>query len=161
SAISNHPVPLLSMTELISRSQSAKARWAVRSAHVLSRGLISGHWQRGDAKSGDFRAMSPRFQEGNVERNLALVEALRRIADAKGVTVAQIAIAWVAAQGEDIVPLIGARRRDRLAEALGSQAVDLDAGDISAIESAVPKNAAAGARYPEAQLVHMDSERQK
>ncbi|MGZ2372213.1 DNA-binding MarR family transcriptional regulator [Sinorhizobium medicae] len=117
--------------------------------------------ERGDAKSGDFRAMSPRFQEGNVERNLALVEALRRIADAKGVTVAQIAIAWVAAQGEDIVPLIGARRRDRLAEALGSQAVDLDAGDISAIESAVPKNAAAGARYPEAQLVHMDSERQK
>ncbi|RVQ64315.1 aldo/keto reductase [Sinorhizobium medicae] len=134
---------------------------AVTAYGVLSRGLISGHWQRGDAKSGDFRAMSPRFQEGNVERNLALVEALRRIADAKGVTVAQIAIAWVAAQGEDIVPLIGARRRDRLAEALGSQAVDLDAGDISAIESAVPKNAAAGARYPEAQLVHMDSERQK
>lgn len=118
---------------------------AVTAYGVLSRGLISGHWQRGDAKSGDFRAMSPRFQEGNVERNLALVEALRRIADAKGVTVAQIAIAWVAAQGEDIVPLIGARRRDRLAEALGSQAVDLDAGDISAIESAVPKNAAAGA----------------
>ncbi|MQX95195.1 aldo/keto reductase [Sinorhizobium medicae] len=134
---------------------------AVTAYGVLSRGLISGHWQRGDAKSGDFRAMSPRFQEGNVERNLALVEALRRIADAKGVTVAQIAIAWVAAQGEDIVPLIGARRRDRLAEALGSQAVDLDAGDISAIDSAVPKNAAAGARYPEAQLVHMDSERQK
>ncbi|MDX0832829.1 aldo/keto reductase [Sinorhizobium medicae] len=134
---------------------------AVTAYGVLSRGLISGHWQRGDAKSGDFRAMSPRFQEGNVERNLALVEALRRIADAKGVTVAQIAIAWVAAQGEDIVPLIGVRRRDRLAEALGSQAVDLDAGDISAIESAVPKNAAAGARYPEAQLVHMDSERQK
>ncbi|MDX0628289.1 aldo/keto reductase [Sinorhizobium medicae] len=134
---------------------------AVTAYGVLSRGLISGHWQRGDAKSGDFRAMSPRFQEGNVERNLALVEALRRIADAKGVTVAQIAVAWVAAQGEDIVPLIGARRRDRLAEALGSQAVDLDAGDISAIESAVPKNAAAGARYPEAQLVHMDSERQK
>lgn len=134
---------------------------AVTAYGVLSRGLISGHWQRGDAKSGDFRAMSPRFQEGNVERNLALVEALRRIADAKGVTVAQIAIAWVAAQGEDIVPLIGARRRDRLAEALGSQAVELDGGDLSAIESAVPRDAAAGARYPEAQLVHMDSERQK
>ena len=128
---------------------------------MLSRGLISGHWQKDAAKGGDFRAMSPRFQEGNVERNLALVEALRRIAEAKGVTVAQIAIAWVAAQGHDIVPLVGARRRDRLAEALGAQAVRLDADDMSAIESAVPKGAAAGARYPEAQLVHMDSERQR
>ncbi|MCA1444063.1 aldo/keto reductase [Ensifer sp. IC4062] len=126
---------------------------------VLSRGLISGHWQKGAAKGGDFRAMSPRFQEGNVEQNLALVEALRRVADAKGVTVAQIAIAWVAAQGDDIVPLVGARRRDRLVEALGSQAVRLDADDLAAIERAVPKDAAAGARYPEAQLAHMDSER--
>ncbi|MCA1407864.1 aldo/keto reductase [Ensifer sp. IC3342] len=126
---------------------------------VLSRGLISGHWQKGAAKGGDFRTMSPRFQEGNVEQNLALVEALRRVADAKGVTVAQIAIAWVAAQGDDIVPLVGARRRDRLAEALGSQAVHLDADDLAAIGRAVPKDAAAGARYPEAQLAHMDSER--
>ena len=134
---------------------------AVTAYGVLSRGLISGHWQKDAAKGGDFRAMSPRFQEGNVERNLALVEALRRIAEAKGVTVAQIAIAWVAAQGHDIVPLVGARRRDRLAEALGAQAVRLDADDMSEIESAVPKGAAAGARYPEAQLVHMDSERQR
>jgi aryl-alcohol dehydrogenase-like predicted oxidoreductase len=134
---------------------------AVTAYGVLSRGLISGHWQKDAAKGGDFRAMSPRFQEGNVERNLALVEALRRIAEAKGVTVAQIAIAWVAAQGHDIVPLVGARRRERLAEALGAQAVRLDADDMSAIESAVPKGAAAGARYPEAQLVHMDSERQR
>ncbi|MBB4187383.1 aryl-alcohol dehydrogenase-like predicted oxidoreductase [Sinorhizobium terangae] len=126
---------------------------------VLSRGLISGHWQKGAAKGRDFRAMSPRFQEGNVEQNLALVEALRRVADAKGVTVAQIAIAWVAAQDADIVPLVGARRRDRLAEALGSQAVRLDADDLAAIERAVPKDAAAGARYPEVQLAHMDSER--
>lgn len=133
---------------------------AITAYGVLSRGLISGHWQKGAAKSGDFRAVSPRFQEGNIDRNLALVEALRSIADAKGVTVAQIAIAWVAAQGDDIVPLIGARRRDRLSEALGAQAVRLDADDLAAIERAVPKGAAAGARYPEAQLVHMDSERQ-
>ncbi|WOS64431.1 aldo/keto reductase [Sinorhizobium fredii] len=126
---------------------------------VLSRGLISGHWQKDAAKSGDFRAMSPRFQDGNLEQNLALVEALRRIAADRDATVAQIAIAWVAAQGRDIVPLVGARRRDRLSEALGSQAVRLDAGDLAAIERAVPKDAAAGARYPEAQLVHMDSER--
>lgn len=126
---------------------------------VLSRGLISGHWQKGAAGKGDFRAMSPRFQEGNIDRNLALVEALRRIAEGKGVSVAQTAIAWVAAKGKDIVPLVGARRRDRLAEALSSRDVHLSADDLTVIEQAVPKNAAAGARYPEAQLAHMDSER--
>ncbi|MDB5698753.1 MAG: aldo/keto reductase, partial [Alphaproteobacteria bacterium] len=115
---------------------------------VLSRGLISGHWTRDRAGPGDFRAMSPRFQDGNVERNLALVEALRGIADAKGASVAQIAIAWVAAQGKDIVPLVGVRRRDRLAEALGSLDVTLDEQEIAAIEQAVPKGAAAGDRYP-------------
>lgn len=127
---------------------------------VLSRGLISGHWQREQGKSkGDFRAMSPRFQEGNIEHNLELVEALRRIADAKEATVAQIAIAWVAAQGQDIVPLVGARRRDRLEEALGSQVVALSPDDLAAIETVVPKGAAAGERYPQSQLAHMDSER--
>ncbi|NRP73881.1 General stress protein 69 [Ensifer psoraleae] len=126
---------------------------------VLSRGLISGHWRKDAAQPGDYRAVSPRFQEGNVDRNLALVEALRRVADAKGVTVAQIAIAWIVAQGADIVPLVGARSRDRLAEALGSKAVRLDADDMTAIERAVPRDAAVGARYPEAQLAHLDSER--
>lgn len=126
---------------------------------VLSRGLISGHWRKGAAGAGDFRAGSPRFQEGNVEKNLALVEALRSVADAKGVTVAQIAIAWVAARGKDIVPVIGARRRDRLAEALGSQAVSLSAEDFAAVERAVPKGAAAGRRYAEAAYAHLDSEK--
>jgi aryl-alcohol dehydrogenase-like predicted oxidoreductase len=126
---------------------------------VLSRGLISGHWQKEGAKAGDFRAFSPRFQSGNVERNLALVEALRRIAEAKGVTVAQLAIAWVAAKGEDIVPLVGARRRDRLKEALGALEVTLTPAELAAIEKAVPKGAAAGGRYPEAHLAHLDSER--
>ncbi|MBB3607296.1 aldo/keto reductase [Rhizobium sp. BK602] len=127
---------------------------------VLSRGLISGHWQKdAAAQKGDFRVISPRFQAGNVEKNLKLVEALRRIADSKGVSVAQIAIAWVAAQGKDIIPVVGARRRDRLAEALGSLSVELSAEDLATIERAVPKDAAAGGRYPEAQLVHMDSEK--
>ncbi|MBB2677874.1 UNVERIFIED_ORG: pyridoxine 4-dehydrogenase [Rhizobium esperanzae] len=126
---------------------------------VLSRGLISGHWQKGQAAAGDFRAYSPRFQNGNIEQNLALVEKLREIAEAKSVSVAQIAIAWVAAKGKDIVPLIGARRRDRLTEALGSRAVDLSAEDFEAIERAVPKDAAAGGRYPEQMLQHMDSEK--
>ncbi|AOF90328.1 aldo/keto reductase [Sinorhizobium sp. RAC02] len=126
---------------------------------VLSRGLISGHWQKGATAGGDFRTMSPRFQDGNVDRNLALVEELRRVAEEKGASVAQLAIAWVAAQGADIVPLVGARRRDRLTEALGSQQVSLTETDLAAIEAAMPKDAAAGERYPAAQLVHMDSER--
>jgi aryl-alcohol dehydrogenase-like predicted oxidoreductase len=125
---------------------------------VLSRGLISGHWTADRSSPGDFRAMSPRFQQGNVERNLALVEALRGIADAKGASVAQIAIAWVAARGDDIVPLVGARRRDRLAEALGALEVTLDEQDLAAIEQAVPKGAAAGDRYPTPMMAHLDSE---
>ncbi|MGF6228286.1 aryl-alcohol dehydrogenase-like predicted oxidoreductase [Inquilinus ginsengisoli] len=126
---------------------------------VLSRGLISGHWQKGGTEAGDFRARSPRFQDGNVERNLALVEALRAVAEAKGVTVAQIAIAWVAAQGRDIVPLVGARRRDRLAEALGALDVALTPDDLARIEQAVPKGAAAGDRYMAVQMAHLDSEK--
>jgi aryl-alcohol dehydrogenase-like predicted oxidoreductase len=125
---------------------------------VLSRGLISGHWTADRVAPGDFRVMSPRFQQGNVERNLELVEALRRVAEAKGATVAQIAIAWVAAQGDDIVPLVGARRRDRLAEALGGFEVTLDDTDLAAIEQAVPKGAAAGDRYPTPMMAHLDSE---
>jgi aryl-alcohol dehydrogenase-like predicted oxidoreductase len=126
---------------------------------VLSRGLISGHWQKDTAAKGDFRAMSPRFQAENVDRNLALVDALRRVADAKGVSVAQIAIAWVAAQGDDIIPLVGARRRERLTEALGALDVSLSADDLEAIAQAVPKGAAAGERYAAAQMAHLDSEK--
>ncbi|GJG93088.1 aldo/keto reductase [Cupriavidus pauculus] len=125
---------------------------------VLSRGLISGHWQKAAAGAGDFRAISPRFQAENVDRNLALVEALRKVADRLGVTVAQLAIAWVAAQGNDIVPIIGARRRDRLTEALGALDVKLGEEDLMAISQAVPKGAAAGERYPAAQMARLDSE---
>jgi aryl-alcohol dehydrogenase-like predicted oxidoreductase len=126
---------------------------------VLSRGLISGHWRKDATGAGDFRAHSPRFQGANAEANLALVEALRKVADAKGVSVAQIAIAWVAQQGDDIIPLVGARRRDQLAEALGSLEVRLSADDLAAIESAVPKDAAAGERYPSAAMAALDSEK--
>ncbi len=125
---------------------------------VLSRGLISGHWQAGPLAKGDFRGMSPRFQDGNVDANLALVEALRAIAATRGASVAQVAIAWVAAQGSDIIPVVGARRRDRLDEALGSAALSLSPVDIAAIEAAVPRDAAAGDRYPAAQMAHLDSE---
>jgi aryl-alcohol dehydrogenase-like predicted oxidoreductase len=133
---------------------------AVTAYGVLSRGLISGHWSR-DRSTGanDFRTRSPRFQDENLDRNLELVEALRSVADAKGITVAQAAIAWVLSRGEDIVPLIGARRRDRLDEALGALDVTLTEDDLAAIERAVPADAALGSRYPEAQMAMLDSER--
>ncbi len=133
---------------------------AITAYGVLSRGLISGHFTRDRQLGvGDFRAISPRFQGENLQHNLDLVEQLRKIAEQKGTTVAQIAIAWVLARGEDIVPLVGARRRDRLAEALGALEVTLDAADLAAIEEAVPADAAAGDRYPAAQMAHLDSER--
>jgi len=81
------------------------------------------------------------------------------IAERKGATVAQTAIAWVLSRGTDIVPLIGARTRERLAESLGALEVTLDAADLAAIEEAVPADAAAGDRYPSAQMAHLDSER--
>jgi aryl-alcohol dehydrogenase-like predicted oxidoreductase len=127
---------------------------------VLSRGLISGHWQKNAATGkGDFRAYSPRFQAENIDRNLALVEAIRGIAAAKQASVAQIAIAWVAAQGADIVPLVGSRRRDQLKEALGALDVTLTPADLAALDRAIPKNAAAGTRYAAEQMAHLDSER--
>jgi len=85
-----------------------------------------------------------------VEHNLALVQALRRVAEAKGCTVAQLAIAWVAAQGQDIVPLAGARTRERLAEALPAIELNLTVDDLAEIEKAAPAGAARGDRYPSA-----------
>ncbi|HEY4030550.1 MAG TPA: aldo/keto reductase [Caulobacteraceae bacterium] len=132
---------------------------AITAYGVLSRGLISGHWNPGQQGTGDFRGMSPRFQAGAVQHNLGLVEELRRIAEAKGVSVAQLAIAWVAAQGVDIIPVIGARRCDRLAETLGAMEVTLTADDLAAIERVVPKGAAVGDRYNAHAMAALDSER--
>ncbi len=132
---------------------------AITAYGVLSRGLISGHWSKDRATAGDFRHHSPRFSGDNLHRNLALVEALRAVAEAKGISVAQVAIAWVLARGSDIVPLIGARRRDRLDEALAALDVDLSDGDMTEIEKAVPRDAAAGTRYAPAQMAHLDSEK--
>jgi aryl-alcohol dehydrogenase-like predicted oxidoreductase len=127
---------------------------------VLSRGLLSGHWNPSrELTAGDFRGHSPRFQGENLEQNLRLTDALRTIADARGATVAQVAIAWVAARGEDIVPLVGARTRERLTESLGAQDLTLSTTDLEEIEKAVPANAAAGSRYADAQMAHLDSER--
>jgi aryl-alcohol dehydrogenase-like predicted oxidoreductase len=127
---------------------------------VLTRGLLSGHWDPSRETSGtDFRSFSPRFSGENLRQNLALVDALRAVAAARGVTVAQAAIAWVAAQGDNIVPVVGARRRDQLSESLAAADLTLTADDLAAIERAVPAGSAAGTRYPEAQMALLDSER--
>ena len=126
---------------------------------VLSRGLISGHWSKARQGEADFRGISPRFQGENLDQNLKLVERLRKIATAKGVSVAQLAIAWVLAQGDDIVPLVGARKRDRLAESLDALKIRLSAEDLAEIESAVPAGAAAGDRYNAYLMAGLDSER--
>ncbi len=126
---------------------------------VLSRGLLSGHWTPGHATGRDVRGFKPRFRGENLACNLALVEALRAVAAARGLTVAQAAIAWVLQQGDDIVPLIGARRRDQLTESLAALDVTLDLADLGAIESAVPAEAVAGTRYDAVQMRLLDSEK--
>ncbi len=124
---------------------------------VLSRGLIS---STTDVKNvPGFRAMIPRFQGENLQKNLGLVAALTQIAATKGITVAQLAIAWVLSRGTDIVPLVGARKRERLTESLGALEVSLSAAELAQIEAAVPPGAAAGDRYPEQQMRTMDSEK--
>ena len=107
----------------------------------------------------DIRAHSPRYGGENLERNLALVEAVREVADGLGASVAQVAIAWVLSRGEDIVALVGASRRDRLASALGALELTLDEAALEALERALPPGAAAGERYPQAAMAQLDSER--
>jgi len=133
---------------------------AITAYGVLSRGLLSGHWSKERAATpGDFRAHLPRFTGENLDRNLALVDALRGLAIEKSVTVAQLAIAWALSRGADIVPLVGARTRERLREALGALDVELSAADLARMEAAVPAGAAAGERYGAPAMVHLDSEK--
>jgi aryl-alcohol dehydrogenase-like predicted oxidoreductase len=121
---------------------------AVVAYGVLSRGLIGGASAGHFAAPGDSRAAYfPRFRGENLEQNRGLVDALAAIAAEKGATAAQLAIAWVLAQGDDLVPLGGARRRDRLREALGALEVHLTAEDRARIAAAVPASAVAGDRY--------------
>jgi len=124
---------------------------------ILSRGLLNRETAR--LAEGDPRARFPRFQGGNLERNLDLLNALEKIAEQRGVSTAQLAIAWVAAQGEDIIPLIGTKRRDRLAEAIAALDLRLTADELAAIEAAVPAGQVAGTRYEAAQMGALDSER--
>ncbi|HWD06572.1 MAG TPA: aldo/keto reductase [Amycolatopsis sp.] len=120
----------------------------------LGRGFLTGRFAReADLGADDFRRRTqPRFADGNFEKNAAMVEALRKLAEAKGLTAGQLALAWVQARGEDVVPIPGTKRRKYLEENVGAVAVELSEEDIAAIESAVPADAVAGARYSEASM---------
>lgn len=127
---------------------------------VLSRGLLTDGALTGRSLGG-FRSHLPRFRAENLRQNLALVEALRGVANGRGVTVTQLAVAWVLAQGTDIVPVIGARRRESLQEALDAARIELTPQDVGEIERAVPASAVAGDRYPAEQMAILDSERNR
>jgi aryl-alcohol dehydrogenase-like predicted oxidoreductase len=130
---------------------------AVTAYGVLSRGLLSGSAPTG---SGDFRAHLPRFAGENLERNRGIVETLGRIARDLGVTPVQVAIAWVMARGEDIVPVVGARTRRQLEESLGAAELRLDAEQVQRLEEAIDPGEVAGTRYDSRQMAMLDSERE-
>ena len=124
---------------------------------VLSRGLLSEGALKGQSSSG-FRAHLPRFQGDKLKHNLSLVETLRDMASRLGVTVSQLAIAWVISRGEDIVPLVGARRREQLTEALGALKIKLTPDNLALIEKFIPAGAIAGDRYAPEHMAMLDSE---
>lgn len=123
---------------------------------VLSRGLLSNSPLAGP---GDLRAHFPRFKGDNRAANQRMVDRLREIAAGKGITQVQLAIAWVLAKGDFIVPVIGARTRTQLSESLGALNVKLFGDEIAAIQAAVPPEAVAGTRYGEDQMRVLDSEK--
>jgi len=125
---------------------------------VLAHGLLTGAWRPSPA-DGVHKAHLPRFQGANLDTNLALVENLRKLADARGLTVAQLAIAWVLAQDEAIVALVGARRPQRIADLVAATQVQLNPSDLAAIEQVVPVGAVAGTRYAAPLMALLDSER--
>jgi aryl-alcohol dehydrogenase-like predicted oxidoreductase len=116
----------------------------------LGRGFLTGQFKSfDDLEASDFRRYSPRFQGENFQKNLELVERVNVIAEAKGITPSQLALAWVLAQGEDIVPIPGTKRRKYLEENLAASDIKLSEQDFAEIEAAFPKDAAHGLRYPE------------
>jgi aryl-alcohol dehydrogenase-like predicted oxidoreductase len=131
---------------------------AVTAYGILSRGLLSTGSARAIGEN-DPRARFPRFQGENLRRNLDLLTALEKIAEQKGATTAQLAFAWALSRGEDIIPLIGTKRRDRLAEALGALDLELTPDEVASLEEAVPADQVAGGRYEASQMSALDSER--
>lgn len=123
---------------------------------VLSRGLLTGSQPKA---ANDFRAYLPRFTGDNRTQNQSLVDALHRLAAARGVSPAQLAIAWARAKKPYVIPTVGARTRKQLDEALGALAITLTPAEVAELETTVPANAIAGSRYPEPLMKHLDSER--
>jgi aryl-alcohol dehydrogenase-like predicted oxidoreductase len=159
-----HPICDLQIEySLISRSPEAaifplleELGVAVTAYGVLSRGLLSGSKRAGP---GDFRAHLPRFQPENLARNQPLIETLRKLAADKGVRPAQLAVAWVLAKRDNIIPVIGARTRAQLSESLGALEIALSPEELQRIEAAIPAEAVAGERYATPQMRSLDSER--
>jgi aryl-alcohol dehydrogenase-like predicted oxidoreductase len=119
----------------------------------LGRGFLTGQITRfEDLAEDDYRRHSPRFQGDNFQKNLELVSRVQGIARDKGVTASQLALAWVMAQGDFIVPIPGTKRRKYLEENAGADTVRLDAADLARIEAVFPRGAAAGPRYPAAMM---------
>ena len=160
-----HPIAALQIEySLMSRGIEAEILPTVRELGIsvtaygiLSRGLLSSATAR--LAPGDPRTRFPRFAGENHVRNLELLATLEAIAADLGMTAAQLAIAWVASRGEDIIPLIGTKRRERLAEALKGLDLTLSTDQLAAVEAAVPAEAVAGDRYEAAQVATLDSER--
>ena len=119
----------------------------------LGRGFLTGQFRKPeDVAEGDYRRTAPRFQGENFDRNLALVDAIAEVARDKGCATSQVALAWVLAQGDDIVPIPGTKRRTYLEENLGALDVALTPDDLARLDRALPPGAAAGTRYPAAQM---------
>jgi len=123
----------------------------------LGRGFLTGRFRRfEEIPEGDYRRNSPRFQGENFQKNLALVDRVREIAREKGVKPSQLALAWVLAQGEWLVPIPGTARRDHLEENIAALDIVLSTEDLRRIDAVAPKGAAAGARYAEAAMRHLN-----
>ena len=123
----------------------------------LGRGFLTGQIARKeDLAEGDYRRQTPRFQAENLERNMSLVQAMRELAQRKQCSAAQLALAWVLAQGDDIVPIPGTKRRKYLQENAGAVNVHLTSAELDELSGLFPKNAAAGSRYPEAAMTSVN-----
>ena len=164
-----HPIAALQIEySLVSRSIEAEILPTVRQLGisvtaygVFSRGLLTGSFPgTASASPGDIRVHFPRFQGANLERNQGMIGRLRAIAQQHRVSVAQLATAWVLSHGKDIIPLIGTKRRDQLAEAIAALNQSLSADDLAAIERAAPVGSVAGERYGPEGMLSLDSERE-
>jgi len=124
----------------------------------LGRGFLTGEIRSvDDFEDGDFRRGNPRFQGENFQRNLDLVAEVRTLAQDKGVTAGQLALAWLLAQGDDVVPIPGTKRRTYLDENAAACAVELGADDLARLEALAPLGAFSGARYPDDRLAAKDT----